>query len=139
MEQRLETVNLVEFWGLPCLIPLLQYVNRLGFEICSVNRMNNRTRKLGYVNLNWPRCSARVTESLALTDGSFCQKQNTLYFRLCKNCEFMMCSLIVDHQFNRMHPWCSWECIFQEGAVLAKSVTPFGIGISCCYQYFWVK
>ena len=23
----------------------------------------------------------------------------------------MMCSLIVDHQFNRMHPWCSWECM----------------------------
>ena len=40
-----------------------------------------RTRKLGYGNLNWPRCSARVTESLALTDGSFCRKQNTLYFR----------------------------------------------------------
>ena len=99
--------TIVEFWGLPPLIPLLQYVNRLGFEICSVNRMNNRTRTLGYVNLNWPRCSARVTESLALTDGSFCQKQNTLYFRLCKNCEFMMCTLIVDHQFNRMHPWCS--------------------------------
>ena len=72
---------IVEFWGLPRLIPLLQYVNRLGFEICSVKR----TRKLGYVNLNWPRCSARVTESLALTDGSFCRKQNTLYFRLCKN------------------------------------------------------
>ena len=52
----------------------------VGFEIFSVNR----TRKLGYVNLNWPRCSAQVTESLALTDGSFCQKQNTLYFRLCK-------------------------------------------------------
>ena len=102
---------LVEFWGLPPLIPLLQYVNRLGFEICSVNRMNNRTRKLGYVNLNWPRCSARVTESLALTDGSFFRKQNTLYFRLCKNCEFMMCILIVDHEFNRMHPWCSWECM----------------------------
>ena len=107
MEQKLETVNLVEFWGLPPLIPLLQYVNRLGFEICSVNR----TRKLGYVNLNWPRCSAWVTESLALTDGSFCRKQNTLYFRLCKTCEFMMCILIVDHQFNRMHPWCSWECM----------------------------
>ena len=29
--------NLVEFWGLPPLIPLLQCVNRLGFEICSVN------------------------------------------------------------------------------------------------------
>ena len=87
--------------GLQPLIPLLQYVNRLGFEICSVNR----TRKLGYVNLSWPRCSAWVTESLALTDGSFCRKQNTLYFKLCKNCEFMMCLLIVDHQFNRMHPW----------------------------------
>ena len=70
-----------------------------------------RTRKLGYSNLNWPRCSAWVTESLALTDGSFCQKQNTLYFRLCKPCEFMMCILIVDHQFNRVHPWCSWECM----------------------------
>ena len=69
----------------------------------------NRTRKLGYVNLNCPRCSARVTESSVLTDGSFCRKQNTLYFRLCKNCEFMMCILIVDHQSNRMHPWCSWE------------------------------
>ena len=111
VEQRLETVTLVELWGLPPLIPLLQYVNRLGFEICSVNRMNNRTRRLGYINLNWPRCSARVTESLALTDGSFCGKQNTLYFRLCKMCEFMMCILIVDHQFNRMHPWCSWECM----------------------------
>ena len=64
--------------GLTAFNSLLQYVNRLGFEICSVNRMNNRTRKLGYVNLNWPRCSARVTESLALTDGGFCQKQ-TLY------------------------------------------------------------
>ena len=93
--------------GLQPLILLLQYVNRLGFEICSVNR----TRKLGYINLNWPRCSARVTESLALTAGSFCQKQNTLYFRLCKTCEFMMCILIVDHQFNCMHPWCSWECM----------------------------
>ena len=91
--------------GLQPLIPRLQYVNRLGFEICSVNR----TRKLGYVNLNWPRCSAWVTESLALTDGSFCRKENTSYFRLCKTCEFMMCILIVDHQFNHMRPWCSWE------------------------------
>ena len=37
MEQRLETANLVEFWGLPPSIPLLQCGNRLGFEICSVN------------------------------------------------------------------------------------------------------
>ena len=27
------------------------------------------------------------------------------------HCEVMMCILIVDHQFNRMHPWCSWECM----------------------------
>ena len=71
----------------------------------------NQNKEAGYGNLNWPRCSARVTESLALTDGSFCRKQNTLYFRLCKTCEFMMCILIVNHQFNHMHPWCSWECM----------------------------
>ena len=40
----------------------------------------------------------------------FLLKANTLYFRLCKNCEFMMCILIVNHQLNCMHPWCSWEC-----------------------------
>ena len=38
-------------------------------------------------------------------------KANTLYFRLCKNCECMMCGLIVNPQFNCMHPWCSWECM----------------------------
>ena len=37
-------------------------------------------------------------------------KANTLYFRLCKTCEFMMCILIVNHQLIHMHPWCSWEC-----------------------------
>ena len=41
----------------------------------------------------------------------FLSKANTLYFRLCKICEFMMCILIVNHQLNRMHPWCSWECM----------------------------
>ena len=41
----------------------------------------------------------------------FLPKANTLYFRLCKICEFMKCSLIVNHQLNRMHPWCSWECM----------------------------
>ena len=30
-------VNVVGFWGLPPLLHLLQCVNRLGFEICSVN------------------------------------------------------------------------------------------------------
>ena len=30
--------EVVEFWGLPPIIPLLQYVNRLGFEICSVKQ-----------------------------------------------------------------------------------------------------
>ena len=41
----------------------------------------------------------------------FLSKQNTLYFRLCKICASMMCILIVNPQFNRMHPWCSWECM----------------------------
>ena len=70
-----------------------------------------RTRKLGYENLNWPRCSAWVTESLALTDGGFCQKQTLYILDYVKHCEFMMCILIVNHQFNRMNPWCSWECM----------------------------
>ena len=100
----------VEFWGLP---PLILFFNmstgRFGRFVLSTECY--RTRRLGYNNLNWPRCSARVTESLALTDGGFCQKQNTLYFRLCKTCEFMMCILVVNHQFNCMHPWCSWECM----------------------------
>ena len=39
----------------------------------------------------------------------FLSKANTLYFRLCTICEFMMCILIVNHQLNCMHPWCSWE------------------------------
>ena len=39
----------------------------------------------------------------------FLSKENTLYFRLCNFCEFMMCILIVNHQLNGMHPWCSWE------------------------------
>ena len=41
----------------------------------------------------------------------FLSKANALYFRLCKICECMICILIVNHQFNRMHPWCSWECM----------------------------
>ena len=39
----------------------------------------------------------------------FLSKQNALYFRLCKFSASMMCILIVNPQFNRMHPWCSWE------------------------------
>ena len=50
-----------------------------------------------------------------------------------------MCILIVDHQFNCMHPGVPGNACFQEGAVLAKHVTPFGIGVSCCYPIFWVK
>ena len=55
----------------------------LEWEYCAVTQTFlstecYRTRNLGYNNLNWPRCSARDTESLALTDGGFCQKQ-TLY------------------------------------------------------------
>ena len=68
---------LVEFWGLP---PLFLFFNvSIGWVLrFALSTECYRTRKLGYINLNWPRCSAQVTESLALTDGSFCQKQ-TLY------------------------------------------------------------
>ena len=69
--------HLVEFWGLP---PLNLFFNMstgwFGRFVLSTECY--RTRKLDYNDLNWPRCSARVTESLALTDGGFCQKQ-TLY------------------------------------------------------------
>ena len=102
---------IVEFWGLPPIFFFFINVS-IGWVLRFVlSTIVNQNKEAGYSNLNWPRCSAWVTESLALTDGSFCQMQNTLYFRLCKNCEFMMCILIVDHQFNRMHPWCSWECM----------------------------
>ena len=105
MEQRLETVNLVEFWGLP---PLILFFNMSTgwFGRFVLSTECHRSRKLDYNDLNWPRCSAWVTESLVLTDGGFCQKQ-TLYI----SGEFMMCILIVNHQFNCMHPWCSWECM----------------------------
>ena len=67
----------VEFWGLP---PLILFFNTstgwFGRFVLSTECY--RTRKLDYNDLNWPRCSAQVTESLALTDGGFCQKQ-TLY------------------------------------------------------------
>ena len=66
--------HVVEFWGLP---PRILFFNTstgwLGRFVLSTECY--RTRKLGYNNLNWPRCSAWVTESLALTDGGFCQKQ----------------------------------------------------------------
>ena len=77
VEQRLETVNLVEFWGL---LPLILFLNvPIGWVLRFVLSTEcYRTRRPGYKDLNWPRCSARVTESLALTDGGFCQKQ-TLY------------------------------------------------------------
>ena len=68
----------VEFWGLP---PLILFFNMsIGwFGRFALSTECNRTRKLDYKDLNWPRCSARVTESLALTDGGFCRKQNTLF------------------------------------------------------------
>ena len=47
--------------------------------------------------------------------------------------------MIVNHQFNHMHPWCSWECMLPGRCSPGKGVTPFGIGISCCYPYLWVK
>ena len=77
MELLMEVCPLVEFWGLP---PLILFFNMsIGwFGRFVLSTECYRTRKLDYNDLNWPRCSAQVTESLALTDGGFCQKQ-TLY------------------------------------------------------------
>ena len=36
-----------------------------------------------------------------------------------------MCSLIVDHQFNRMHPWCSWEGMLPGGCSPGKRCQTF--------------
>ena len=67
----------VEFWGL---LPLILFFNMSTgwFGRIVLSTECYRTRKLGYNDLNWPRCSAWVTENLALTDGGFCRKQ-TLY------------------------------------------------------------
>ena len=73
-------------------------------------QLSNRTRKLDYVNLNWPNALQGHRE-FGTNRWKFLSKANTLYFRLCKNCEFMKCILIVDHLLNCMHPWCSWECM----------------------------
>ena len=68
---KMKTRGFVEFW---CLPPLILFFNMstgwLGGLFCQ--QLTIRTRKLSYRNLNWPRCSAQVAESLALTDGSFC-------------------------------------------------------------------
>ena len=63
--------RLAEFWGLP---PLILFFNTSTgwFERFVLSTECYRTRRLGYKNLSWPRCSARVTESLALTCGGFC-------------------------------------------------------------------
>ena len=36
-----------------------------------------------------------------------------------------MCILIVGHQFNRMHPWCSWECMLPGRCSPGKSCHTF--------------
>ena len=98
-----------------------------------------RTRRLGYNNLNWPRCSAQVTESLALTDGSFCRSKTLYILDYVKICEFMMCILIVNNQFNRMHPWCSWEGMLPGRCSPDKRCHTFWNGISWCCPWFWVN
>ena len=77
IENHVDLLSFVEFWGLP---PLILFFNMsIGwFGRFALSTECYRTRKLGYKNLNWPRCSAWVSESLALTDGGFCRKQ-TLY------------------------------------------------------------
>ena len=103
-------VEALEFWGLPPLIPLLQCVNRLGFEICSVNSCQSEQGSLVTLSkLAKMLCTGH--REFGTNRWKFLSKTKHFIFRLCRNCEFMMCILIVDHQFNRMYPWCSWECM----------------------------
>ena len=51
--------------------------------------------------------------------------QSALYFRLCKMYEFMMCNSIVVHQFNRMHPWSTWEGMLPGGCSPGKRCHTF--------------
>ena len=75
--ERRRGCSIVEFWGVSPLIPFFN-TSTGWFGRFVLSTECYRTRKLDYNDLNWPRCSARVTESLALTDGGLCQKQ-TLY------------------------------------------------------------
>ena len=67
-------------------------------------------------SLNRPRCSARVTESLAQTDVSFCQSK-MLY--ILDNVNFVV------PQFNRMHPWSTWEGMLPGGCSPGKRCHTF--------------
>ena len=76
-------------------------------------------------SLNRPRCSARVTESLAQTDVSFCQSKMLYILDNVKFCVSMMCISIVVHQFNRMHPWSTWEGMLPGGCSPGKRCHTF--------------
>ena len=96
--------------GLTTFNSLLQYVNWLGLRFVLSTIVNqNKEAWLQESKLAKMLCTSR--REFGTNRCKFLPKVNTLYFRLCKNCEFMMCILIVEHQFNRMHPWCSWECM----------------------------
>ena len=109
MEQRLETVNLVEFWGLP---PLILFFNMsIGWFGRFALSTECYRKKAWLQESKLAKMICTGHREFGTNRCEFLTKANTLYFRLCKTCEFMMCSLIVNHQFNRMHPWCSWECM----------------------------
>ena len=69
----------VGFWGLPPLIPLLQCVNRLGFEICSVNSCQSEQGSwLWYSKLAKMLCTGH--REFGTHRWRFLSKVNTLYF-----------------------------------------------------------
>ena len=76
-------------------------------------------------SLNRPRSSARVTESLAQTDVSFCQSKVLYILDNVNFCVSMMCISIVVHQFNRMHPWSTWEGMLPGGCSPGKRCHTF--------------
>ena len=120
MEQRLETVNLIEFWA---------YHLQFSFFNTSISRSVSYV--LWIEQGGWLQQS-KLAKMLCMghrefgtNRWKFLSKQNALYFRLCKICEFMMCISIVEHQFNRMHPWCSWEGMLPGGCSPGKRCHTF--------------
>ena len=57
-----------------------------------------------------------------------------------------MCILIVEHQLNHMHPWCSWECMLPGRCSPGKRchtfwnrnivLLPIGLGKVSCVPNF---
>ena len=120
MEQRCETVNLVEFWAYHLQFSCFNTSTGWGlsyvfWKVQGGWYLQSKLSKIlctGHKEFGTNRCE-------------FLSKAKHFLFKLCRICEFMMCILIVNHQFNRMHPWCSWEGMLPRGCSPGKRCHTF--------------